>query len=470
MFQLNDFERALGASVMGEKKERRIWGVSIDSRTLKPGDAFFAIKGKKLDGHRFLLEARDKGASAFVVERESWDKTRYLVSENIFLVKNTTIAFGKLARWFRQKHKARRAAITGSCGKTTTKQIAFLLLRRKYNILATEGNLNNQFGLPLTVFHLSQDHEVLLAEMGASQPGDIQYLSEILEPEVGLITNVHRAHLEGFGSVDKIYEAKLELATALEKTKGTLIVCGDNRELLKRAGKFRTRMITFGRWQENDFSITSTSKAKGLIEFEINQRYRFSIRTHALFNLDNFLAGIVLAHEMGVPFDLLEGEIRDFRPPAGRFELHTLRDGVSIIHDAYNANPGSMIRALESFSELEELGERKIAVLGDMKELGAESQEFHRQIGRELKRFHIPVLVTVGEDSLEIAKGASLSRTCDEIYSFKDNQEAISFLLSFIRPGDALLIKGSRAMKLEEIVSALSNSGEATNPSLLAQH
>lgn len=467
MLTLSDFEHALAIPVRGPIREQPVRGISIDSRTLERGDVFFAIRGQRLDGHDFLREAKDKGACAFVIEKRFTSKVRSIVSENVLEVDDTTIAFGKLAKYYRQKHNLKALAVTGSCGKTTTRQMAHSLLSRKYGVLASDGNLNNQFGLPLTIFRLHRGHQVLLAELGASRPHDVAYLAEILAPEIGLITNVYPAHLEGFGSLEKVYETKLELADYLEKMGGTLIVNGDFKELKQRAQDFRVKMITFGRDRDNDFFISSLNVDHDHTEFEINERYQFRVRTHALFNVDNFLAGIVLAHEAGVSWNVLEGAIDDFQPLSGRFELVTLPQDISVIHDAYNANPGSMIQSLASFAAWDDLGKRKIAILSDMRELGSESGKLHRRVGREMKPLHIPILVTIGDQAAEIAKGASESGSCKEIYSFADHQEALLFLFSLIRPGDALFLKGSRAMKLEELLDALKSelSKESTGVS-----
>jgi len=455
VLKLSDFEFALQTSPVEKKAETLLTGVSIDSRTLKRGNAFFAIRGKKFDGHNFLKEAKQKGASAFVVDKKSWRKITSLVDQNVFVVEDTTIALGKLAACFRRKHNVRAIGIAGSCGKTTTKQISNLLLSRKYRVLATAGNLNNQFGLPLTIFRLHPEDEILLAEIGASQTGDIGYLCGILGPEIGLITNIYPAHLEGFGSLEKIYEAKLELASSLEKVNGTLIVNGDNHELVNRAKTFRVRTVTFGREKSNDFFISRFASVNGAIEFELNGRYGFSFKTHALFNLDNFLAAIALAHEMKVPFERLEGCLEDLQSLSGRFELHILPREITAIHDAYNANPGSVMQSLVSFSGWSDLGRRKIVVLSDMKELGAESSEWHRRLGREFKQFNLPILITVGEQAREIAEGAIECHGCEEVYSFSSSEKTLPFLFSFLRSGDAILLKGSRATKLEDILFGL---------------
>lgn len=453
--ELEDFELALASKPVEAKGPVTIERVSIDTRTLAAGDAFFAIRGRNLDGHRFVNEAKAKGASAFVVEKRSWEEIRPVPLHNVFLVDDTTVAFGDLARYVRRKSGVKSLAVTGSCGKTTTKQIAGLLLRRRFELLATEGNFNNQFGLPLTILKLKQAHEILLAEIGASRPGDIAYLSEILEPAVGLVTNVYPAHLEGFGSLDKVYETKLELAGYLAKNGGTLIVNGDNAELARRSRTYGAKVVTYGREKRNDYVLNQEVRDGEIARFKLNGRYGFGLRTHAQFNTDNFAGALVLAHEAGVPLEQMEGVLEDFHPVPGRFEKHVLDSGVCVIHDAYNANPGSMIQALTAFAGWENLGKRKIAVLSDMLELGAESEALHRRVGKQFAELGIDMLVTVGARARGIAEAAREAGACPEILSFDTNSEAVSFLASSLRAGDAVLLKGSRSTKLEEILNAL---------------
>ena len=453
--ELEDLELALASKPVEAKGPVTIERVSIDTRTLTAGDAFFAIRGRNLDGHRFVNEAREKGASAFVVEKRSWDEIRPVSLHNVFLVDDTTVAFGDLARYVRRKRGVKSLAVTGSCGKTTTKQIAELLLRQRFQVLATEGNFNNQFGLPLTILKLNQGHEILLAEIGASRPGDIAYLSEILEPSVGLVTNVYPAHLEGFGSLEKVYETKLELAGYLAKNGGTLIVNGDNAELAKRARAFGVKVVTFGREKRNDYVLNQEVRDGEIARFKLNGRYGFGLRTHAPFNTDNFAGALIMAHTAGVPLEQMEGVLEDFQSVPGRFEKHVLGSGVCVIHDAYNANPGSMIQALTAFAGWENLGKRKIAVLSDMLELGAESEALHRRVGKQLEGLGIDMLVTVGARARGIAEAAREAGACPEITSFDTNSEAVSFLASSLRTGDAVLLKGSRSTKLEEILNAL---------------
>lgn len=457
MFTLEELGRALASKPIEPKEPFPIQEVSIDTRTLASGDAFFAIRGRNLDGHRFVREAKEKGASAFVVEKRAWEDLRPFTLHNVFLVEDTTLAFGELARYVRRKCGVRALAVTGSCGKTTTKQMAEALLGRRFKVLATEGNLNNQFGLPLTILKLRPDHEILLAEIGASRPGDITYLSDILEPGLGLITNIHPAHLEGFGSLEKVYEAKLELAAYLEKSGGMLIVNGDDEELVALARGFRLTVLTFGRKKHNGFAVTHYAEKGENLQFELNGRYRFEIRTRALFNLDNFVAAIALAHTAGVSFERLEGMLKEFQPVPGRFEKYDFPSGISVIHDAYNANPGSMMQALEAFAAraARKGPGRKIAVLADMMELGGESELLHRRVGTHMKGLGIDVLFTVGSRARAIANTAQAAGACREIMSFEKNGDLIPFLASFLRSGDEVLLKGSRSMKLEEILNAL---------------
>jgi UDP-N-acetylmuramoyl-tripeptide--D-alanyl-D-alanine ligase len=458
MLALNDFETALGKAAEGLRRETVASGVSIDSRSLQPGEAFVAIRGVNHDGHEFARQAREKGASVFVVDRKAWPSLKTVLAENVLVVEDTTIALGRLAAYWRRRREVLRVAITGSSGKTTTKDLARLLLARKYNVLATEGNLNNQFGLPLTLLKLNGKQDALLAEIGASRAGDIEYLAGILDPAVGLITNIHPAHLQGFGTLDKVYETKLKLGVHLAGRGGTLIVNGDHAELRSRALSLGVKTITFGRESGNDFRIEDLPAEADWIRFRLAGR-RFGLRTPAWFNLENFAAALVLARAAGVPWELLEGDLDDFSAQPGRFEVKGLPGGLVLVHDAYNANPGSMLQALIAFDRHSDLGSRKIAVLGDMKELGPDSRALHREIGLSWGQFRIPVLVTVGADSRAIGEGAAECGNAGPILHFDTNREAGDFLSGFLRPGDAVFLKGSRSMKLEDIVNGLTGPG-----------
>lgn len=456
MFTPREVEAALSAVSDRVQQGISFEAVSIDSRTAKPGDLFIAIQGPKFDGHRFLEDACRRGARGFVVRRGSpeWENIPSLT--NVFSVEDTTEALGNLAKAYLGRFKLRSVAVTGSCGKTTTKELCFRTLSKKYSVHATQGNLNNQYGLPLTIFRIAGGHDVFLAELGANHPGDIEYLSGIASPEIGIITSVYPAHLEGFGSMDGVYRAKLELGAACEKKNGILIVNGDNEELVRRARKLGVRLVTFGRNAENEYRAENVCREGDGVALSV-RGHRFRLRSRALFNADNLLAAVTLAHVMGVSFDEMPAEFHDFQAAGGRFETRTFGKGVSVVYDAYNANPGSVMRSLESFAGLKTDNRRMIAVLGDMKELGNESRELHRNIGRNLEMFGLDELVAVGSDALEIAEGAKEKGACGCIRYFQNNREASEFLSATLRSGDMVLLKGSRSMKLEEILECLEN-------------
>jgi len=455
MLTPEDLEAALQISSSSLGKEIVFWGVSIDSRTLNRGDVFFAIQGPRFDGHCFLNEARERGAAAFVVNASAVQDLDLTAYRNIFPVFDTTQALGRVANYCRNKRPLCSIGVTGSAGKTTTREFCALLLSKQFSVHATSGNLNNQFGLPLTVSRLEDAHQILLSEMGANHAGEIEYLCSIAEPDIGIITNIYPAHLEGFGSLEKICEAKLELAAAVEKRNGTLIVNGDQEMLVSRAKKFKVRLVTFGRKPGNDFRVTDITRKNGSICFQVNQRYFFEIATQALFNADNFSAAMALAVEMKIPFEKIREASREFRPVTGRFEIRSLGNGIRVVYDAYNANPGAVLRSLESFAELRNGKRRMIAVLGDMKELGPESAELHREVGRSLDRFRLDALVVVGKEAEAFAQGAREKNACGEICHFPSNGEVSAFLSSFVKEGDMIFLKGSRSMKLEEVMNGL---------------
>jgi UDP-N-acetylmuramoyl-tripeptide--D-alanyl-D-alanine ligase len=336
--------------------------------------------------------------------------------------------------------------------------MAALLLGKFYKLHSTPGNFNNQFGLPLTLFQLSKNHNLMVAELGASRPGDIAALAECLKPRWGVITNVHPAHLEGLGSLEAVYRVKLELADALEKEKGTLVIPGHDKKLVREAEKRSLKLVTFGIGEGFHYSVTETKVREEEIDFEINRRVRFRIQSQGLFNVSNAAAAIALASELGVPLEAMPKSLRKFRPLSGRFETLSLSPGVVVIHDAYNANPASMRASLESFRRIPNL-KRRILVLGDMLELGCEAENFHREIGREVASMKPDCLITLGKNAQKIAEEAKASgeraRTVSEVYHCANHGEVTALLLEKLSPGDGVFFKASHSMDFEKVVEFL---------------
>ncbi|MBF0565627.1 MAG: UDP-N-acetylmuramoyl-tripeptide--D-alanyl-D-alanine ligase [Nitrospirae bacterium] len=440
--------------------------VSIDSRTVGEATVFFALRGPRFDGHDFLGDAMEKALCA-VVEHPVYE---LFPGRAVVLVDDSLKALQRLAAYIRKKHPVQLAAVTGSCGKTTTKEMLAAILQKKFKVLKTPGNLNNHIGLPLTLSAMSEE-DAAVVEMGASIPGDIKTLCEIALPDYGIITNVGPAHLEGFGSLEKVRETKLELMDHVGKA---IIVNGDDDFLMKGVTdkqysgpakrpdtRSDVKVITFAVGGKGDFTASVSgdkkkdSKGKDFtigirLSFPDGEKREIGLRTGGMFNVYNALAACACGYSMGVAHDDIAEALDSFRGVAMRFDIRQ-RDGATILFDVYNANPASMAEAVKELVRLRH--RRAIAVLGDMLELGAYSEEKHRELGEMLAKLPVDAFIAVGTrmetayEAFIYARGKSpLSCHFDDTSSAKDK------LADLLSEGDTVLIKGSRGLKMERIM------------------
>lgn len=457
------FERAARES-RGElalpDPQKRWQGASIDTRTLKSGEVFFALKGKNQDGHEHLWDAFRKGASGAVVDKQFFRQAREKIFRerslfhNLLLVSDPEESLAALAASYRSDFSALSIGITGSVAKTGTKEFLRFLLAQKHPVLATSGNQNNHLGLPLTLFRLKPEHVHCVAELGASRQGEIRFLSSLLRPKIGILTGVSPAHLEGFGSLDRVYEAKLELAEALARNKGTLVLPDRDPELIRKAKKRRATTLFFGKRRTSDFRLSSVRVHDGWVSFEVNDRWHFQFPGHAAFQAENALAALAAAFACGISPSEFPSLWKDVFFPGGRFEVTAPREGVVFINDGYNASPYSFEKAIETFDFQQ--AARKILVLGDMLELGSESARYHRELGQILKKRNFHVLLGFGPWMQETVQMCEMGGNPPLSLHFEDKEMLTHFLGNFLKRGDALLFKGSRGMRLEEIIHALS--------------
>lgn len=441
-----------------------ISGVSTDSRTLSPGNLFFALRGEKQDGHRHLPEVFQKGAVAAVVDREG------LSGPCLIQVEDTLRALGDLAHYWRRRFSLRVVAVTGSNGKTTTKDMTGAILKASYRVHKTEGNFNNLIGLPLTLFRLSEAEPPNLAvlEMGMNRPGEIDRLAEIAEPEIGIITNVARAHLGGLGDLQKVARAKAELLNRLPP-QGIAVLNADDPSypLLKKI--LRSRLVTFGRKGKEVRLLKSTSLGLQGISFRASLGGRsvsFRMPLVGLQNVSNALAALAVADQLGVPIREMRRALASFQTGSKRMEVIRLKSkgrGIDLVNDTYNANPDSMIAALHSVREVSRTGKKRrrvVAVLGEMLELGDFSRRLHREAGAAAARAGTRLLIAVGDHAGDLVQGAvraGLSRK--SALAFSSLEEALPVLQELLMPGDLVLIKGSRGMRMERVVEALQRGG-----------
>jgi len=426
--------------------ESLIHGVSTDSRTLRAEELFVALKGKSYDGHAYVEEALSKGSPAVVVERR-WKPAHPGFEDRLIQTEDTLKALGDLARAYRKKFQAKVIGVTGTNGKTTTKEMIAAVLRTHYRVLKSEGNLNNQIGVPQTLFRLGPEDEIAVTEFGMSAPGEIASLCKIAHPGVAVITNVGPAHLETMSTIEKIADAKVEILWALDEG-GCGIVNGDDPLIMERARGLKAKIVTFGFGYACNVRPTRIFPLKeGTTGFEIG-KVTVTLRIPGKHNVANALAALAVGKVMGVPEAEGGAALEALPPPKMRMEkLHI--GGILILNDSYNANPASMAAAIDTLAEIS--ASRRIAVLGDMLELGAISTDAHLEVGRKVAQRGIDILVAVGERAKGIAEGGRASGMA-HVQTCATTQEAVQALRAIVKPGDAILVKGSRGMKMETIV------------------
>lgn len=445
-----------GAVPVNAEPGMRIRGVSADTRTLLPGMLYVPLKGSRFDGHDFLEEAKAKGAAAAL-----WQKGRPLPEHPfpLLLVDDPLRAMQQLAAAYRNQISARVIGITGSNGKTTTKDMIASILGTTYKVQKTQGNQNTEIGLPLTLLGMEENAEMAVLEMGMRGRGQIAELSAIANPDVAVITLIGEAHLELLGSREEIARAKLEILSGL-KEGGLLVYNGDDgliESLLPEVDKPANLLkYRFGTSQTNDLHLTGILQEEKGLRFTVNTdlEHSYYIPLIGRHNAVNALAAIAVSKYMGVSTpDILRG-LRDVRITGMRMELVSGKSGCLIINDAYNASPSSTRAAIRLLQEMNGY-KRKIAVLGDMLELGPEEERFHREIGELLTPEDIQYVRTYGKLASVIARVCMRTYPPGNVKSYFDKAELARDLLSLVQPGDVVLVKGSRGMGLDEVVSRL---------------
>ncbi|KXG09536.1 UDP-N-acetylmuramoyl-tripeptide--D-alanyl-D-alanine ligase [Anoxybacillus rupiensis] len=431
-----------------------IKGVSTDTRTIQPGNLYIPLKGANFNGHAFVADAFAKGASAAL-----WEKNEANPPTNVPLifVDDTLQALQQLANRYRKQLAVKVVGITGSNGKTTTKDMVYGLLASTYKVQKTEGNLNNHIGVPLTLLRLKEDTEIAVVEMGMSNFGEIELLSKISEPSVAIITNIGESHLQELGSRDGIARAKLEIVSGLQSD-GVFVYYGDEPLLQTRVKNIKRplRMVTFGQKIANDYYPTDISLEVNGTSFTVNQApdYRLFLPILGRHHVYNALAAISVARLFHVSWEAIQASLAELQMTKMRMEIIKAVNGATMINDAYNASPTSMKAALELLFELTGY-EKKIAVLGDMLELGDQEIEFHQQIGRMLQSEKLDYVLTYGKRAGHIALAAQHSFPSGRVQAYDDKQALARDLRSIVSARDLILFKASRGMRLEDIIRDL---------------
>lgn len=441
---------------------RDVEGVGIDSRKFPAGALFVAIKGDRFDGHDYVAAAAQAGAAAAVV---SADRAAALASPPIPLlaVPDTLPALGSIARFHRLRFDLPVVAVTGSNGKTTTREMIAAILAKRGRTLRTEGNLNNEIGVPLTLFGLDEGHSAAVIEMGMSNPGEIARLADIARPQIGVVTNAGAAHLEGLGSIDGVADAKAELYAGLPPS-GVAIANADDPRMLRRAQASGRRVLTFatGRQRRGDVvALEILEHGPEGLRFLLgigNRELEVALPLVGAHNAANAAAAAAAAVALGCTDREIVAGLRDVRPVGRRLRVERLASGLQLIDDCYNANPLSMGAALRTLADLAagSGGGRPVAVLGDMLELGAFEAEAHASLGAEAARAGVALLAAFGPRSRATAEAAAAAGLpADRIFHTDDIDALVAWARERLLPTDVLLVKASRGMKLERLVEAL---------------
>lgn len=437
--------------------DRLIQGYSIDSRTISAGQLFFAIRGPRFDGHRFVPEAFERGAAGAVVEQGFRDQAKAQWVPALIPVRDTAEALQELARAVRRKWGRRLIAVTGSTGKSTTKEMIAALLAEGFVVHKSPGNLNNQYGLPLALLSLEPQHQVAVFELAMSAAGEIARLALIAEPEVGVITNVAPVHLQFFDSIDAIAQAKRELIENL-KEPATAVLNYDDPRVRRFAGGFRGRVVTFGFEEGAEFRAVQIQARDGGSEFQLDGRRlagTFRLPVPGRHNVANALAALATASLFDIPVTDLPKALAGFQNLHQRSEILTLPERITVINDSYNSNPLAMERMLETLVAWPG-ARRRIVVAGEMLELGPSAPEWHREIGRKCAEISIDWLVAVQGDARFFLEGAEeRGLPPGRAQFFASAAEAGEFCKTLLEPDDLVLIKGSRAVHLEKVIELL---------------
>ncbi len=452
-----------GKLIIGDT-EKECKNYSKDTRTIKKGDTYIGIKGEKFDGSSFWKDALNNGAETVIINNIKLDEIEEYKKQNknIIQVEDTIKAIGEMASYKikiqKGKYNLKVVGVTGSVGKTSTKDIIANVLSNKYKALKTEGNNNNHIGLPLTILRL-QDEEIAVIEMGMNHLGEISYLTKIAKPDIAVITNIGTSHIGNLGSRENILKAKLEILEGMDKKK---IVINNDNDLLNKwylENKNNIEIHTFGIKNESEFNAKNIKLKENSSEFiceNKNEKINIEVPVGGEHFILNALCGLTVGKLLNLNNEEIKNGIKDFKLTAKRMEINHLKNNITIINDSYNASYESMKASISNLKNMN--GERKIAVLGDMFELGDFSEKLHKEVGTEIYKNKIDKLYLIGNYSKFIGEEAEKEGYKKEnIFYFENKDELFNNLKNNLKSGDVILIKASNGMKLFEIAEKLKN-------------
>ena len=452
-----------GKLIIGDT-EKECKNYSKDTRTIKKGDTYIGIKGEKFDGSSFWKDALNNGAETVIINNIKLDEIEEYKKQNknIIQVEDTIKAIGEMASYKikiqKGKYNLKVVGVTGSVGKTSTKDIIANVLSNKYKVLKPEGNNNNHIGLPLTILRL-QDEEIAVIEMGMNHLGEISYLTKIAKPDIAVITNIGTSHIGNLGSRENILKAKLEILEGMDKKK---IVINNDNDLLNKwylENKNNIEIHTFGIKNESEFNAKNIKLKENSSEFiceNKNEKINIEVPVGGEHFILNALCGLTVGKLLNLNNEEIKNGIKDFKLTAKRMEINHLKNNITIINDSYNASYESMKASISNLKNMN--GERKIAVLGDMFELGDFSEKLHKEVGTEIYKNKIDKLYLIGNYSKFIGEEAEKEGYKKEnIFYFENKDELFNNLKNNLKSGDVILIKASNGMKLFEIAEKLKN-------------
>jgi len=436
---------------------RDFTGVSIDSRTTRPGNCFFAIAGENFDGHDYVADVFAKGAVCAVVSKDI-----KLADKPIFKVADTIKALGDFAGEYRRRAGFKVIAITGSAGKTTTRQIAYQALSQRFRVYQSPKSFNNSIGLPLTLLGADPEHQIVIAELGSNHPGEIACLTGIAAPDIAVVINVHPAHLEGFGDLQTIIQEKLSISEGLTPD-GVLIINADFDRLVNACRAKGAKFITFGKSDGADYQARNISYEASASRFTIDDTEVY-LPLAGPGNLENALAAWAVCSQFGLAIGDFAKAVKTLSPISMRAEMLQIGT-LTVLNDCYNANPASMRNALDILAGLDPTGNRRLVfICGDMAELGQQTERLHTELGTSIAKANVGLLVAVGKFAkiaVEAAKttaeynSGSHEAKSLQIKCFEDTLSVCNNLHKFIKDYDIILVKGSRTAQLEMVVEKL---------------
>lgn len=427
-----------------------------DTRIIKNGDTYIAIKGENFDGNDFYVEAFNKGANCVILEKDKFKiDDNFIYDKPIILVEDTIKALKNIAIYIRNNSSAYFIGITGSVGKTSTRDMVYSILKEEFSTLKTEGNFNNNIGLPLTLTRLTNEQAAVI-EMGMNHLGEISYLSNITKPNISVITNVGTAHIGQLGSRENILKAKLEITDGMNED-GILIINNDNDLLHNYYLENPKNIVTIGIDNNSDFMALNINLYSNYSTFDIKylgKCYAIYCPVPGKAFIYNSLVAFAVATLLHVETPKITNGIKNFELTKNRMEIIELKDNIKLINGVYNASVDSMKSNIDILKN--QVGNRKIAVLGSMLELGKYSKELHEEVGRMVAQNHIDILITVGTDAKYIAQSSINSgMKSDNVYVFNENEKAINLLKNILTFDDVLLLKASNGLNFKEIVDDL---------------